>query len=294
MQMAEGMILKCVAGVYDVYVDGTVLSAYAAGKFRNENLSPVAGDRVALKLSDRENEKNLITDVFERRNVLVRPPLANIDTLIITLAVKKPNPDLLLCDQLICACRQMGIEPVICINKCDYGQSAELREQFEKSGITVFVTSFNEPETVEKLKSTLKKGITCFSGQSAVGKSTLTNMLLGRDMFETGGLSKKTERGRHTTRHTELVMIDEGKWLADTPGFSFMETPFLSPEDFKELYFEFAPYSEKCRFIGCNHISEPDCAVKEAVENNELSPLRYERYVELYNEVKEKWRRRYD
>ena len=291
-----GMIIKCLAGVYDVLIDGKIFSAYAAGKFRNQKISPLIGDNVIVKFSERDGEKNLITDILPRKNALLRPPVANVTTLIITLAVKKPNPDLKLVDQLICYCRLSGIEPIVCINKSDFDilMAQEIREQYLKSSICSIITSADVVSGIEELRNSVKKGITCFCGQSAVGKSSLTNLLLGKKLFETGGLSKKTERGKHTTRHSELVQFDNEKWLADTPGFSLLEVPELSDYDFKNLYYEFDEFSGNCRFIGCNHVNEPDCAVKQAVEDGILSSERYERYKELYEEVKEKWRKRYD
>ena len=291
-----GMIIKCLAGVYDVLIDGKIFSAYAAGKFRNQKISPLIGDNVIVKFSERDGEKNLITDILPRKNALLRPPVANVTTLIITLAVKKPNPDLKLVDQLICYCRLSGIEPIVCINKSDFdiSMAQEIREQYLKSSICSIITSADVVSGIEELRNSVKKGITCFCGQSAVGKSSLTNLLLGKKLFETGGLSKKTERGKHTTRHSELVQFDNEKWLADTPGVSLLEVPELSDYDFKNLYYEFDEFSGNCRFIGCNHVNEPDCAVKQAVEDGILSSERYERYKELYEEVKEKWRKRYD
>lgn len=292
----SGMIIKCVAGVYDVLIDGKVFSAVAKGNFRNKNLTPLVGDKVNVLFSQREDEQNLITEILPRKNALLRPPVANVDTLLITLAVKKPNPDLKLADHLICYSRMMDIEPIICINKSDFDeeQAKELAIQFEKSKIRAFITSSVNNDGVDELRNAINTGITCFSGQSAVGKSSLTNLLLGREMFQTGSLSKKTERGKHTTRHSELVEFSKGKFLADTPGFSLLEMPEFSPEDFKKLYYEFDEFSQECRFNGCNHINEPDCAVKQAVEDGILSKERYERYKELYFEVNEKWRKRYD
>ncbi len=293
----SGMIVKCVAGVYDVlYSDGKTYQAVAKGNFRNKNLTPLVGDRVTVLFSQREDEQNMITDILPRKNALLRPPIANVDTLLITLAVKKPNPDLKLADQLICYSRMLDIEPIVCINKADFDEeyAEELALQFKKSKIRAFITSSVNNEGVDELRNAIKKGITCFSGQSAVGKSSLTNLLLGKELFKTGSLSKKTERGKHTTRHSELVEFSDGKFLADTPGFSLLCMPEFSPEDFKKLYFEFDEFSSECRFNGCNHINEPDCAVKNAVEDGVLSEARYERYKELYEEVKEKWRKRYD
>lgn len=289
-----GIILKCIAGKYTVFLDGKTVEAVARGKFRNGDITPVTGDRV--KTETDANGTVSITEVYQRKNVLVRPPVANVDTLIITLAVKKPNPDLKLADQLICRCRSLDIEPIICINKADLGEKEAdtMKSQFEKSGIRVFITSSADVKSVEELKNGIKDGIACFCGQSAVGKSSLTNAILGREAFLTGGLSKKTERGKHTTRHTELIPFAENKWFADTPGFSLLEIPVWSPEEFKALYTEYGLYENRCRFSGCNHVKEPDCAVKKAVEEGKLSRERYERYVETFAEVCEKWRRRYD
>ena len=291
-----GIIIKCVAGVYDVDVDGNIFSASAKGNFRNKKITPLVGDKVKIKFSERQDELNLITEILQRKNSLIRPPVANIDTLLITLAVKKPNPDLKLVDYLICYARMLRIEPIVCINKIDYGtdEAFKIKEQYEKSGIKTFLTSVNDENCVQELKDYIGKGITCFTGQSAVGKSTLTNKLLGRELFQTGGLSKKTERGKHTTRHTELVVFDEGKYLADTPGFSLLEMPVLSPDEFKALYTEFEQYSDDCRFIGCNHVNEPVCGVKQAVERGDISSERYERYKQLFQEIDENWRKRYD
>lgn len=284
-----GLITKCIAGQYTVRAGENEYVCSARGKFRNSEISPAVGDRV-------EFDENTISAILDRKNILVRPPVANVDTLIITLAVKKPNPDLMLADYLICYCRILDIEPIICINKADYSviDANNLAQQYIKSGLRAYVTSSSDEESVKKLRDGIKEGITCFCGQSAVGKSSLTNILLGRDMFLTGGLSKKTERGRHTTRHTELVEFDRNKFLADTPGFSLLEVPSIEPEKLKDIYFEFAPFEGECRFNGCNHVNEPDCAVKAAVESGTLSKERYERYREIFNEINEKWRRRYD
>jgi len=290
-----GMIVKCIAGVYDVFSEEKIYQAKAAGRFRNEKITPLVGDNVEFTLSD-DGEECCITEILPRKNELLRPPIANATTLILTLASKKPNPDFKLIDTMINYCRILDIEPIVCINKTDYDAKSafEIGEQYSKSNIKVYLTSFEDRHTLDDLKQSLKEGITCFSGQSAVGKSTIMNYLLGRELFETGGLSKKTDRGKHTTRHIELVELKKNCFLADTPGFSLIETPSIDPAELKNLYFEFEPFSESCRFNGCNHINEPDCAVKNAVVNGILSRERHERYIEIYNEINEKWRRRYD
>ncbi len=291
----EGIIIKAVAGVFDVFCDGEVLSAYAAGRFRNEKLKLLVGDRVTLELAQND-DKNFICSVHKRKNQIARPTVANVDTLLITLAVKRPNPDFMLVDQLICWCRKIDIEPVVCINKSDYSpdEATEIAKQFEKSNIKVFITSKEDEQSVKVLRQNVSEGITCFCGQSAVGKSSLMNQLLGKDVFETGTLSKRTERGKNTTRHCELVKFDENKFLADTPGFSLLEMPLLSPEELTELYFEYTPFAPKCRFKGCAHVNEPECAVKQAVEAGVLSGERHERYKELFLQTTERWKKRYD
>lgn len=291
----EGIVIKAVAGVFDVFCEGEVLSAYAAGRFRNEKLKLLVGDKVKLELAQ-NGDKNFICDVLDRKNQIARPTVANVDTLLITLAVKKPNPDLMLVDQLICWCRKIDIEPVVCVNKSDYSleDAIQIAEQYKKSNIRVFITSKEDAQSILTLKQSLSEGITCFCGQSAVGKSSLMNQLLGRETFEIGGLSKRTERGKNTTRHCELVEFDKNKFLADTPGFSLLEMPMLSPEEFTSLYFEYEPFAEDCRFIGCAHVNEPNCAVKQAIEENILSKERYERYKELFLQTTERWKKRYD
>ena len=213
-----GLITKCIAGQYTVRAGENDYVCSARGRFRNSEISPTVGDRV-------EFDRNSILEIMPRKNLLVRPPVANVDTLIITLAVKKPNPDLMLADYLICYCRMLNIEPIICINKSDYSESdaKSLAQQYEKSGLHAYITSANNEKSVKKMRDGINEGITCFCGQSAVGKSSLTNMLLGRDMFLTGGLSKKTERGRHNLWSSAGENI-----LRTHPVFHFLKRPLLN------------------------------------------------------------------
>ena len=296
MPDSKGLIVKAVAGVFELFCEGQYMEAYAAGKFRNMNLTPMVGDKVLLQLSERAGEKNFITQICTRKNALLRPPVANVDTLLITVAVKRPNPDLKLADELICYCRMLDIEPIVCVNKKDYDpqEASFIAQQYQACGIRTCLTSTLEENGAKELKSSIGEGIACFCGQSAVGKSSLTNLLLGRRAFETGGLSRKTERGRHTTRHCELVAFGSNQWLADTPGFSLLEIPRLSPQELLALYEEYAEYASDCRFSGCVHIKEPDCAVKRAVDEGKLPLPRYERYKQIYAEVEQRWRNRYD
>lgn len=238
--------------------------------------------------------------IFERKNALLRPAVANVDKLLIVIAAAEPEPDLELVDKLLLYCAKLGIAPVLVINKCDCGVNTaveRLLAQYRDAAFDEdFATAAVSAETgwgMERLEELLTGNTICLAGQSAVGKTSLLNALLGLEL-ETGGLSAKTERGRHTTRHAELLQMKNGGLIADTPGFSMLETLPLEPEEMPRLYGEYKPYDGQCRFIGCMHLSEPDCAVKQAVAEGRISAERYERYKKLANEAIEARRHRYD
>lgn len=292
--MSEGLIYKILAGTYFVSAEGERVRAKAAGRFRREGVTPKVGDRVSLRSP--QGGLWLIEGISPRRNELIRPPVANIDRLAIVLAPVYPSPDLALADLLIGYCRHFDIRPVICINKTDMDKqgAAKLLEQYKASNINAICVSAAENQGINELKDMLGPGVNCFAGQSAVGKSSLLNRLIEGAELQTGGLSRKTDRGRHTTRQCELIEYDENCFFVDTPGFSLLEQLLMPPEDFTALYYEFDEYAPLCRFRGCSHVSEPGCAVKEAVSRGELSSERYERYKNLYKITDENWRKRYD
>ena len=291
--LRHGIITKCIAGEYSVYIDGVIITAAARGKFRSDGIVPVTGDRVVV--SGREGSF-VIKDVLERRNILPRPAVANIEVLIITLSPCRPEPDLMLADLLVAYCRRQDIMPVICVNKRDLSPEAavEICGQYVKSNLTALSMSALLDQDVVSLFGIIKGRITCLAGQSAAGKSTLINRLMPGVGLKTGQLSKKTDRGRHTTRYTELLIDDSGVMLIDTPGFSLLELMSVPPEEFTALYYEYGEYSPGCRYRGCAHIGEPGCAVEAAAEKNILSAERYERYRRLYADIKDNWRKRYD
>ena len=292
--MLSGRIYKLLAGTYYVDTAEGGIAAKAKGSFRSDGIEPRVGDSVVLQ---EERGSYRICEVMPRRNQLIRPPVANIDILVIVLAVRKPEPDLLLAEKLIFSARQNGIAPIAVINKSELDEEAaqRLKAQFEQPDIRCITVSCREGRGMPQLKSMLTGYTSCFAGQSAVGKSSIASYFLPELRLQTGGLSRKTDRGRHTTRCCELFRFAPDSYIADTPGFSLFEDEIIDPAVFV-LSFDpgYAAFASECRFRGCSHTSEPDCGVKAAVESGKLSKERYERYCKLYNQIKINWRNRYD
>lgn len=291
----DGLIAKGVGGFYYVIDEGgRTHTLRAQGKLRRQRITPLVGDRVSFEAGEGEAH-GWLNAVRERKNSLIRPPVANIDRLVITLAAVKPSPDLLLADRLLMLCRLSGIEPVLAINKRDQdGRAAEeLAAEYAGAGAHIAMVSAEDGGGVDELRALLRGTVHAFGGQSGVGKSTLINALYGLTL-STGDLSDKTERGKHTTRHTELIAVEGGGMVLDTPGFSLLELDLAPPLTLKDLYPEFAPYEGLCRFSPCAHVEEPDCAVCRAAREGLIARARYERYAELYETMNERWRERYD
>lgn len=293
--LKEGTIMKGVGGFYTVLcTDGMRHVCKARGLFRKNGETPLPGDEVVCSI-DRKGE-GYLKEILPRRNELLRPAVANVDKLLIVIAVSEPSPDLELVDKLLLYCGRQGIAPVLVINKCDDGRSAAAESIIKEYSPCVGEIAAVSAETgfgMDELEKTLSGNTICLAGQSAVGKSSLLNRLLGLDL-KTGELSAKTERGRHTTRHAELISMPSGGLIADTPGFSLLESVPLEPEQIADMYPDFRLHAAGCRFIGCMHISEPDCAVKEAVAAGEIDKGRYDRYIKIANEAIEARRHRYD
>lgn len=291
----RGVIYKGIGSFYTVHGDdGGEYVCKACGRFRKEHIIPLVGDRVEFSVKDTGH--SFITDICKRKNVLVRPAVANLDKLIIVMSATVPKADFYLTDKLLSACEQYKITPVIVINKCDAdeGGIAEITSEYDKTGYRILLTSAESGEGVERLRSEMAGCVSCFAGQSAVGKTSLLNRLMPGLSMQTGDLSRKTERGKHTTRHVELWETGDGGAVLDTPGFSLLELQEQNPEKLSELYAEMKGRGKDCRFSGCVHISEPDCAVKEAVASGEIPSGRYARYVSMYNELAQEYKHRYD
>lgn len=281
----KGIITKGIGGLYTVMADGESFECSVRGKFRQKDMmTPLVGDRVEINRVD--DELYAIDEIYERKNELVRPSVANIDTLIITFAAAKPKPDLLLVDKLTAAALNRNIEPVICITKSDITDPRSYREIYENAGFTTVQTgngNFDE-EVFDKIT---KGKVTALAGCSGVGKSTLINRISGLDRLLTSSVSKKTERGRHTTRHVELLTLKNGGWILDTPGFSSYEPEIEG--GVSECFKEFSDFGA-CRFSDCTHISEPGCAVLAALSEGKISPSRYESYKKIMSAKKERYK----
>jgi len=291
----EGLILKGVGSFYTVLDENrTEYVCKASGRFRKEGIIPVPGDRVSFQR--KAGEDGRITEILPRKNLLIRPAVANVDKLVIVMAASAPKPDLLLVDKLLLQCEIAGIVPILVLNKCDErdeGLYASVLRQYAPTGYTCYGVSAHTGEGLDALKNEIKGNVCCFAGQSAVGKSSLLNAILPELSLAVGGLSRKTDRGRHTTRHAELWLAWGGA-LVDTPGFSLLDTETMEPEDLAAFYPEMREYADGCRFAKCLHASEPDCAVKPLLNTDSLSRERYERYLEILEELKEKRKHKYD
>ena len=286
----RGIILKGVGGFYYVESAEGIYECKARGIFRKTGVTPLPGDRVVLSAVDEAKKIGSINEILPRENLLARPAVANADQLIIVVSVKSPDPELLLVDKLLIEAEKNGMEAVICVNKIDLDKendNIKIVEAYSGTGYKIFPASFKTGEGLENVREVLKGKVSVLAGQSGVGKSTMLNRIAGAWVMETGDVSRKTERGRHTTRHAELIKLDSGGYVADTPGFGTLELPDVSHEELEVFYPDFETYRGKCRFSGCSHVSEPGCAVKEAVEGRLIDAGRYGRYVRLYNILKQ-------
>ena len=290
----QGKIYKGIGSFYTVKSQGQEYTCKARGRFRKDRITPVVGD--VVEFVEEKTGHSFITDILPRKNILIRPAAANIDKLIIVMSASAPHPDFLLVDKLTLTCEKLKIEPVLVINKCDTddGTAECIEREYACTGYKIYRTSAKKNIGIEALREEMKGKVSCFSGQSAVGKSSILNALMPDLNLETGDLSRKTERGKHTTRHAQLWETEGGGAVLDTPGFSLLEHMIADPSELRTLYPEMKLASDECRFTGCVHIKEPDCAVKSLVADGKMSQGRYDRYVVLYNEVLELFKHRYD
>ena len=290
----QGKIIKGIAGFYYVnVVESGLYECKAKGAFRKNGIKPLVGDEVELEVLDEEEKIGNVTKILPRKNELIRPAVANIDQALVVFAVTEPKPHYNLLDRFLVMMERQEIPVIICFNKKDIADEPEiesLEKTYEACGYRVIFASAREGENILEIKEALKGKTTTVAGPSGVGKSSLINCLQENVNMETGSISRKIERGKHTTRHSELIPIDEDSYIMDTPGFSSLYVNDFEKEELKYYFPEFSPYEGKCRFNGCDHIHEPGCAVKEAVESGAIHKIRYEDYTEMYRELKEKKR----
>lgn len=285
-----GKIVKGIAGFYYVFTEEFgILECKAKGVFRKENKKPLVGDDVEVQITSKEDRTGNVSQIFDRKNELIRPAVANVDQVLLIFSITHPEPNLNLLDRFMLMMHQHRLPVILCFSKRDLGDDAEEQELcdiYKEAGCEVLFLSVKKKTGVEQLKSLLLGKTTAVAGPSGVGKSTLINEICPLAMMETGDISLKIERGKHTTRHTELFHVMKDTYIMDTPGFSSLGLFNLEKEDLKNYYPEFVPWEEDCRFRGCMHIDEPDCKVKEAVEQNKINRKRYENYKILYEELK--------
>lgn len=290
----QGRIIKGIAGFYYVKCcDGNIYECKAKGVFRKDHRKPLVGDQVEMDVIDGKEHLGNIAKLLERKNELIRPAVANIDQALVIFAAASPEPNLGLLDRFLIQMEHNGIDTVICFNKEDLVSDEEkkrLARIYESAGYQVLFISAAKKTGIAQIEEVLKGKVTTVAGPSGVGKSTLVNCLQSETVMETGDISAKIERGKHTTRHSQLMEIDEETYIFDTPGFSSLSVSELLPEELKACFPEFAEYEDQCRFLGCAHIHEPDCGVKNALAAGKISRERYEDYVNLYAECKDKRR----
>lgn len=287
-RLLAGIIIKGIGGFYYVNTGDKIYECKARGIFRKKNMTPLPGDRVMIQVVDEEKKIGNLEEILPRTSVLVRPAVANINQLVVVIAAKSPVPDLMLLDKLLLTAEQKGIEAILCINKIDLdpeGVYQSIAGAYTKAGYRVLASSSKSADGFSLLRQELKGRVSVLAGQSGVGKSTLLNRIMDAWVMETGDVSR-IERGRHTTRHAELMELEDGGYIVDTPGFSTFELIELSAEELQLYYPEFAPFLNQCRFTGCSHVNEPDCRVKEAL-GTAVDPQRYQRYTELYTLLKQ-------
>lgn len=292
----QGKIIKGIAGFYYIEThDARIYECKAKGIFRKDNVKPLVGDNVMIDIIDEENKKGNITEILPRKNRLLRPPVANVDQAVILFAIVKPDPNYNLLDRFLIMMRQQNLPVIICFNKQDIAtkeEQQELYNAYEKCGYKVLFISVKEDKGLDELKELLRGKTTTLAGPSGVGKSSLLNKLVPGALMQTGELSRKIDRGKNTTRHSELFFVSElsegedETYLFDTPGFTSLNLNDVTTDNLMQYYPEFEEFEPECRFGGCSHIAEPDCGVKNALSEGKISAVRYENYKIIYEDLK--------
>lgn len=288
----KGKIIKGIAGFYYVKAeDGVLYECKAKGIFRKEKIKPLVGDCVEIQCLDGENRLGNIEQILPRDNALIRPAVANVDQALVVFASVSPAPNLNLLDRFLMMMEKQQIPVTICFNKTDLAKEPELeklKQIYSTCGYPISFISVREKTGIESIRAFLRGKTTVLAGPSGVGKSSLLNLLYPEADMEIGSISEKIQRGKHTTRHSEFFCTDKDTYLLDTPGFSSMTVDGYQPEELQEYFPEFQEYLDGCRFIGCSHVAERDCGIKEAVADGKISQSRYDNYVLFYRECKDR------
>lgn len=293
MNNLKGTIIKNESNIYTVITEKGKYNAIPRGKFKNQDIVPVVGDRVKLSI---ENDIAIIEEIMPRNVYIKRPKLANITQIIFVQSSKNPKPDLLLLDKQLAFAEYLKVKSIIILNKIDLDKNKEfkkIKKIYEEIGYKVIETQANENIGIDKLKNELKGNISAFAGNSGVGKSTLINRLFNNNITLEGEISQKNKKGKNTTTTIQIYEIEKNAYIADTPGFSTLDISEIQSKDLDEYFIEFKKYIRECEFIGCTHIKEQNCGIKRAVESGKISIDRYNRFCKIYEELKEKERRKW-
>lgn len=291
----EGTIVKGIAGFYYVRAGGSVYRCKARGAFKNQGITPQVGDRAEISPAESEDSDAVIERIGERKNVFIRPPIANVDCFVVVMAAAQPAPNLTITDKFLIMAEKAGTDIIVCINKTDLA-SDEQREELEnvyRDLYPVICVSGKSGEGIDRLKQMLAGRQAALAGPSGVGKSTILNRLAPGAMAETGSISGKTKRGKHTTRHSELFEIGGGAMIFDTPGFTSFEILDADEEELQYLYPEMEAYLGNCKYDNCRHRKEPSCAVREAVKAGKIHTSRYNSYLAQMEEIQRREKKKY-
>ena len=285
----QGTIIGNISNIYKIETENGVFDCYARGKLKNEEITPIVGDKVEITITETEKNTAIIERILPRINYIKRPKIANVDQILFIISTKNPKPDLLMLDKQLAYMEKLQIEPIIVINKIDLEETyKQIQELYNKIGYKTLITSAKQKIGIEELKKVLKNKISVFSGNSGVGKSSLINALFNIDKTQEGEVSKKNKKGKNTTTDTKLYELDKNTYIADTPGFSSFEINEIESTELDKCFREFRTEISKCEFIGCTHIKEQKCGIKDGIQANRISKDRYERYCKIYEELKEK------
>ena len=300
----QGLIIENISNLYRIETEKGIYEANARGKFKKEEITPVVGDKVEIQILDEENKKAVIEKIQERTTYIKRPKMSNITQLVLVVSSKNPKPDLLLLDKQLAFAEFLGIKPIIVLNKTDLDKKKEfekIKEVYQNIGYTVIETIAKDLEDIPEkseihsigihnLEKYLKENINAFSGNSGVGKSTLINAIFKDTITQEGEISQRNKKGKNTTTSTKLYEIDENTYIADTPGFSTFDISEIEYRELDKYFREFKPLLENCEFVGCTHIKEENCGIKQALQQGKIDSGRYERFCKIYEELKEKER----
>ncbi len=289
--MLKGIVLSNISNLYKVEANNKIYDCSARGKIKNIDLSPVAGDIVTIELQDKEENVGVIEDIEERKNYIKRPKMANLSQIILVISMKMPKPDLLLLDKQLVYAEYMNIRPIICLNKIDLENEDridKIYELYKSIGYDVIKTNAKEGIGVKEIKKCLENNITAFSGNSGVGKSTLINCIMEKNITEEGNISHKNKKGKNTTTQVNLYKIKENSYIADTPGFSTFDVNEIEKEELAKYFVEFRGYLNQCEYADCSHIKEERCGIKKGIEEGKISKERYDRYCQIYEELRNK------